>query len=72
MNPDEVERALFHLRAIAGQEANSFASAFARSVLKQSKRKAWQPSPAQERVMRDLVDQHLAGDLILVEGGSDA
>ena len=42
---------------------------FAKSILRQSKRRGWNPTPKQERVMREIVDDLLTPAPALIEDG---
>lgn len=74
--PDaELERLLHHMPAVVANAENEWAGGFAKSVLRQSRRANWQPSPKQLSVMRGLVsdlfaygpDQDQGGDVQLIE-----
>ena len=60
-----IEVLLFHLPAIARSSENEWASTFARSVLRQSKRPDWAPSPKQLGILNRLVSEMFA------DSGSD-
>ena len=49
-----VEVLLHHMCGCASSQ-NVWEASFAKSILRQSKRKNWQPSPAQEAVMHRIV-----------------
>lgn len=55
MTPAEIERLLHHMPTVARLAENQWAKGFAQSVVKQSYRKGWKPSPKQLSVMRSLV-----------------
>lgn len=68
----EIERLTFHMKTVARDSENEFASGFARSVLRQSKRPDWKPSPKQLSVMQALVADLFAhgnteGDFEVIE-----
>ncbi|MDU9005757.1 hypothetical protein [Sedimentitalea todarodis] len=72
-SPDEIERLLFHMPAVASSAENDWAAGFAKSVCRQSYRKGWKPSPKQLSVMRGLVSDlfihasNEGGDFDLIE-----
>lgn len=74
-SPDEIERLLFHMPAVARSAGSEWTKGFAKSVIKQSYRKGWKPSPKQLSVMRELVsdlfihapDAEQEGDIQLIE-----
>lgn len=63
------DECLHWLPTIARTETNDWARAFAYSILKQSKRRGWKPSPKQLALMRRLVSELFAqdDDLTLIE-----
>ncbi|MEM1150773.1 MAG: hypothetical protein AAGI03_09470 [Pseudomonadota bacterium] len=69
----EIERLLFHFPAIAQKSDSEWARGFAASILKQSRRRSWRPSPKQTEIMRRLVSdlfiyaQAQEGDFDLIE-----
>ena len=63
-SPDEIERLVFYMKAIAGT-GNAWASGFARSILRNSKRPDWNPSEKQLSCMRNLVAD------LFANGGDD-
>ena len=73
--PDEIERLLHHMPAVADLAENDWAAMFAKSVTRQSYRKNWAPSPKQLGLMRKLVadlfaygpDTDQGGDIQLIE-----
>ena len=56
----EIERLLHHLPTVAKLTKETWAKGFALSVLKQSRRRGWTPSPKQLPVMRGLVSSLFA------------
>ncbi|KZX94487.1 MULTISPECIES: hypothetical protein [unclassified Sulfitobacter] len=52
----EIERLLHHLPTVAQLAEEPWVEGFAKSVLKQSRRRGWSPSPRQLPVMRQLVN----------------
>ena len=50
-----VEVLLHHMPAVAAKAENAWAANFARSVIRQSKRSDWRPSPKQLGIMIRLV-----------------
>ncbi len=56
MNPHSIDELLFHMPTVASK-GDRWAREFASSVLKQSRRRKWQPSPKQEALMRRLVGE---------------
>lgn len=73
--PDEIERLLHHMPTVARLAESDWAEGFAKSMVKQSYRKGWKPSPKQLSVMRGLVsdlfthapDPDQGGDIQLIE-----
>lgn len=70
----EIERLTYHMKTVARDAENIFASGFARSILRQSKKPGWTPSPKQMSVMQALVadlfaygDVEEREDLIVIE-----
>ncbi|WP_288943719.1 hypothetical protein [uncultured Roseovarius sp.] len=69
----ELERLLHHMPAVAVHAENEWAQRFAQSIIRQSKRRRWQPSQKQLNVMRSLVSDLFAhgdnsgGDIELIE-----
>ena len=69
----EIDRLLHHMPSVAAYGENEWAAGFAHSVLGQSRRKSWQPSPKQLSVMRRLVSDLFAhasdedGEIHLIE-----
>ena len=71
----ELERLLHHMAAVRDSAENEWAAGFAKSILGQSRRRAWKPSPKQLSMMRKLVadlfaygvDQGEEGDFELIE-----
>lgn len=59
--PDEIERLLHHMPTVAALAENEWAKTFATSILRQSRRRGWRPSPKQEAMMRRLVADLFAG-----------
>lgn len=58
-----VEACLYWLEAVAARATNEWARGFAKSVLRQSRRRGWKPSPKQAAVMRRLVSEHLSDEV---------
>ena len=52
----EIERLLHHLPTVAQLAEQPWIEGFAKSVLKQSRRKGWTPSAKQLPIMRGLVN----------------
>ncbi|MGG7565986.1 hypothetical protein ACQ5SO_07475 [Rhodovulum sp. DZ06] len=66
--PRSLEEDLFWLRTVPRMpDASDWERDFAKSILRQAKRPAWEPSPAQRRTMKRLIDQHVITD----EGDDD-
>lgn len=63
----EIERLLHHMPTVAQLAEETWARGFAQSVLKQSRRRGWTPSPKQLPVMRGLVSALFTR----TEGGAD-
>lgn len=63
------DECLHWLPTIARTATDDWACGFAYSILKQSKRRGWQPSPKQLALMRRLVSELFSqdDDLILIE-----
>ncbi|WP_421906758.1 hypothetical protein [Mameliella sp.] len=57
---DELERLLHYMPTIAREATNEWAKGFAGSVLRQSRRRGWEPSPKQLSMMRRLVSDLFA------------
>jgi hypothetical protein len=57
---DETERLLFHMPTVAERATNTWAQGFASSIVRQSRRHNWRPSPKQLTVMRRLVAEMFA------------
>lgn len=70
-SPAETDRLLYHMGSVIKHADSDWARNFAMSVLRQSKRRTWQPSPKQLNVMRSLVSDlfrpEQPGDLQLIE-----
>lgn len=64
---EEIERLLHHMPTVAQLAEETWARGFARSVLKQSRRQGWTPSPRQLPLMRGLVSALFTRP----EGGAD-
>ena len=70
MSERPIEVLLHHMPSVAGRAENEWAQGFAKSVLRQSRRARWQPSPKQLGIMQRLVSELLReedGDLVVVE-----
>ena len=71
--PDEIDRLVYHMASVATYATNEWASGFAKSIQRQSRRRGWRPSPKQLNLMRDLVADlflhggHEEGDFDVVE-----
>ena len=69
----ETERLLHHMPAVASNAENEWAASFARSIIRQAKRRRWRPTEKQLHVMRSLVSELFAhgvntgGDLQVIE-----
>lgn len=66
MTGAELERALHHMPAVAERATNTWAAGFARSILRQSRRKGWKPTPKQSEIIRRLVAE------LFADAGDDA
>lgn len=55
-SPTEIECLLFHMPAVARFTDGEWAKNFARSIIRQSKRRNWKPSAKQLSVMQELVE----------------
>ncbi|WP_417587398.1 hypothetical protein [Pararhodobacter oceanensis] len=65
-----IEELLFHMPTVANGATNDWAKGFAKSIVKQSKRRGWRPTPKQIAMMRRLVSDLFAygdDDLSLIE-----
>ncbi|MGR3292309.1 MAG: hypothetical protein ACU0C9_14135 [Paracoccaceae bacterium] len=51
----EIDRLIFHMPTVARKSDNVWATGFANSILKQSRRRNWKPSDKQLEMMRRLV-----------------
>lgn len=54
-SPRTVEELAFHMPAVVRHAENTWAKGFAQSIVAQSRRRNWSPSPKQIGVMRRLV-----------------
>lgn len=69
----ETERLLHHMPAVAASAENAWAANFARSIIRQAKRRRWRPSEKQLNIMRSLVSDLFAygvkeeGELQVIE-----
>lgn len=70
MSHRTVEELLFHMPTVARRSQNDWASNFARSIIKQSKRRNWRPSSKQTGIMRRLVGELFQEieDIEVIEG----
>lgn len=50
-----VEELLYHMPTVARMAGNDWATGFAKSIIRQSRRRNWQPSTKQLSVMQALV-----------------
>lgn len=70
-NTAEIERLLFHWPSVIGQARTEWASGFAASIAKQSRRKGWRPTDRQLGMMRrmvsDLFSQSGRHDMPVIE-----
>ena len=66
-NAEETERLLHHMPAVASNAENEWAVNFARSIIRQARRRRWRPSEKQLNIMRSLVSDLFAG----VQPGED-
>lgn len=57
---EEIERLLHHMPAVAGKAENEWSANFARSIIRQARRRRWQPSEKQLNIMRSLVSDLFA------------
>jgi hypothetical protein len=64
--PSNVDELLFHMPTVARAAKSGWAKDFAGSVLRQSRRRGWQPSEKQLAVMRKLV-----GEMFYCPGSAD-
>lgn len=55
LTPSEIDRLIYHMPAVAERAENTWAKGFALSVVRQSRRRNWKPSPKQLSVMCGLV-----------------
>lgn len=51
-----IEELLYHMRTMASS-GNDWEANFARSILKQAKRAAWNPSEKQQQIMQSMVSE---------------
>lgn len=56
-----LDELLFSMKAIVRRNIGNFAGDFAKSILRQSKRADWTPTPKQLALMRRLVFEHYTG-----------
>ncbi|MEY8837815.1 hypothetical protein AB9K41_02115 [Cribrihabitans sp. XS_ASV171] len=72
-SPDEIERLLHHMPTVARLAETEWPRNFAASILRQSNRRGWKPSPKQLSLMRRLVSDLFAhtgnegGDYSVIE-----
>lgn len=70
--PRNLDELLFHMPTVA-RLGNGWAAGFARSILRQSRRRGWRPSEKQRAVMASLVSDLFrnakdeGGDIDLIE-----
>lgn len=69
---DEIERLVHYMVTISEKSANEWSRTFAVSILRQSRRRNWKPSPKQLTMMRRLVSDLFAhgyggGDIDVIE-----
>jgi hypothetical protein len=57
-----VESLVYWLEPVACRATNDWTRTFARSVLRQSRRRGWKPSPKQEAIMHRLLSEHLSDE----------
>ncbi|SDY18407.1 hypothetical protein [Citreimonas salinaria] len=57
---EELERLVFHMPVVAESASTGWAKSFALSIVRQSRRRGWRPSPKQLHIMRDLVSDLFA------------
>lgn len=64
-----IEVLLHHMPTIADRAENAWARDFSRSILRQSKRRHWNPSPKQREIMDRLVNELFGQEeeLIVIE-----
>lgn len=72
INPAELERLIHYMPTIAQRSENEWARGFAQSIVRQSRRRAWRPSPKQMSMMKKLVTDlfshgYEGGDFDLIE-----
>jgi hypothetical protein len=51
------EELLFHMKTVAKLATNEWAKGFAESIVKQSRRRGWQPSAKQSALMQRMVGE---------------
>jgi hypothetical protein len=66
MSAFELERLLHHMPAVASQ-SDGFLHDFARSILRQSRRRNWRPSTKQALIMRQAVADLFVEDRPVIE-----
>ncbi|SNT23390.1 hypothetical protein [Antarctobacter heliothermus] len=69
---DEIERLIYYMPTVAERARGEWAHRFATSIVKQSKRPNWRPSPKQSSMMSRLVAEMFAhgkeeGDCNVIE-----
>ena len=62
LTSEELERLIHHMPAVASRASSDWAANFAKSIMRQSRRKGWSPSPKQLSIMRELVSDLFRGD----------
>lgn len=55
ISPHSIDELIWHMPGVAREAQNEWVRGFAISILRFSKRKAWEPSVKQEALMRRLV-----------------
>ncbi len=55
--PAEIERLLHYMPTVAEQAGETWAKGFARSIVRQSRRRGWKPTEKQLPVMQRLVSE---------------
>lgn len=62
----ELERLLHHMPTVAEKATNEWTANFARSIVRQSRRRGWRPSAKQLPIIRQLV-----ADLFVNDGNEE-
>ena len=74
VSQSDIDRLVYHMSTVAEHTTGEWARNFARSIIRQSRRRNWKPSSKQVEIMRKLVADVFAqnpdepGDISVLEG----